>query len=157
MSTKPTFFQRELNGELRDFCRIEITGVRDIWEGPARPEDISRFPEQWEAYKKKEKRKKAKGTKLNDLPGMTEPRRCELELNDIETVEQLASADETRLRNIGEPYVELSKIAKLQVEAKQSKKKLVDEVKEEVVVSSSTLRSIADEVKNEPADNSASS
>ena len=106
---------------------------------------------------KKEKRKKTKGTKLSDLPGMTEPRRCELELNDIETVEQLAAADETRLRNIGEPYVELSKIAQLQVEAKQNKKKLVDEVKEEVVVSASTLRSIADEVKNEPADNSASS
>lgn len=157
MSVKPTFFQRELNGEIRDFCRIEIQGVRDVWEGPARPEDISRFAEQWEAYKKKEKRKKTKGTKLSDLPGMTEPRRCELELNDIETVEQLAAADETRLRNIGEPYVELSKIAQLQVEAKQNKKKLVDEVKEEVVVSASTLRSIADEVKNEPADHSASS
>lgn len=157
MSVKPTFFQRELNGEMRDFCRIEISGVRDVWEGPARPEDISRFADQWEAYKKQEKRKKAKGTKLSDLPGMTEPRRCELELNDIETVEQLASADETRLRNIGDPYVELSKIAKLQVEAKQNKKKLIDEVKDEVVVSAATLKTIANEVKHEPADNSSRS
>ena len=34
MSTKGIFFERELNGVMRDFCRIEIAGVRDIWEGP---------------------------------------------------------------------------------------------------------------------------
>jgi len=153
MSEKGIFFERELNGQTRDFCRIEIAGVRDIWEGPARPEDIQRFPESWEAYKKKGKRNKPKGSNLADLPGMTEPRRCELELNNIETVEQLAAAEETTLRNIGEPYVELAKIAMLQVEAAKNKKELVDEV----VVSAATLNTIAKEVKNEPADHSASS
>jgi hypothetical protein len=152
MSTKGIFFERELNGQTRDFCRIEIAGVRDIWEGPARPEDIQRFPAEWEAFKKKGKRKKPKGSNLADLPGMTEPRRCELELNNIETVEQLAAAEETTLRNIGEPYVELAKIAKLQVEAAKNKKELVDEV----VVSAATLNTIAKEVKDEPADDSAS-
>ena len=153
MGTKGIFFERELNGETRDFCRIEIAGVRDVWEGPARPEDIQRFPTEWEAFKKKGKRKKPKGSKLTDLPGMTEPRRCELELNNIETVEQLAAAEETTLRNIGEPYVELAKIATLQVEAAKNKKELV----EEVVVSAATLKNIAKEVKDEPADDSASS
>ena len=153
MGTKGIFFERELNGQTRDFCRIEIAGVRDIWEGPARPEDIQRFPAEWEAFKKKGKRKKPKGSNLADLPGMTEPRRCELELNNIETVEQLAAAEETTLRNIGEPYVELAKIATLQVEAAKNKKELV----EEVVVSAATLKNIAKEVKDEPADDSASS
>lgn len=153
MGTKGIFFERELNGETRDFCRIEIAGVRDVWEGPARPEDIQRFPTEWEAFKKKGKRKKPKGSKLADLPGMTEPRRCELELNNIETVEQLAAAEETTLRNIGEPYVELAKIATLQVEAAKNKKELVDEV----VVSAATLKNISKEVKDEPADDSASS
>ena len=153
MGTKGIFFERELNGETRDFCRIEIAGVRDVWEGPARPEDIQRFPAEWEAFKKKGKRKKPKGSNLADLPGMTEPRRCELELNHIETVEQLAAAEETTLRNIGEPYVELAKIATLQVEAAKNKKELVDEV----VVSAATLKNIAKEVKDEPADDSASS
>jgi hypothetical protein len=153
MGTKGIFFERELNGQTRDFCRIEIAGVRDIWEGPARPEDIQRFPAEWEAFKKKGKRKKPKGSKLAGLPGMTEPRRCELELNNIETVEQLAAAEETTLRNIGEPYVELAKIAKLQVEAAKNKKELVDEV----VVSAAALKNIAREVTDEPADNSASS
>ena len=153
MGTKGIFFERELNGQTRDFCRIEIAGVRDIWEGPARPEDIQRFPAEWEAFKKKGKRKKPKGSNLADLPGMTEPRRCELELNNIETVEQLAAAEETTLRNIGEPYVELAKIATLQVEAAKNKKELVDEV----VVSAATLKNISKEVKNEPADDSASS
>ncbi len=153
MSTKGIFFERELNGQTRDFCRIEIAGVRDIWEGPARPEDILRFPAEWEAFKKKGKRKKPKGSNLADLPGMTEPRRCELELNNIETVEQLAAAEETKLRNIGEPYVELAKIATLQVQAAKNKKELVDEV----VVSAATLKNIAKEVTDEPADDSASS
>ena len=152
MGTKGIFFERELNGQTRDFCRIEIAGVRDIWEGPARPEDIQRFTAEWEAFKKKGKRKKPKGSNLADLPGMTEPRRCELELNNIETVEQLAAAEETKLRNIGEPYVELAKIATLQVQAAKNKKELVDEV----VVSAATLKNIAKEVKNEPADDSAS-
>ena len=152
MGTKGIFFERELNGQTRDFCRIEIAGVRDIWEGPARPEDIQRFPAEWEAFKKKGKRKKPKGSNLADLPGMTEPRRCELELNNIETVEQLAAAEETKLRNIGEPYVELAKIAKLQVQAAKNKKELVDEV----VVSAATLKNIAKEVTDEPDDDSAS-
>ena len=150
MGTKGIFFERELNGQTRDFCRIEIAGVRDIWEGPARPEDIQRFPAEWEAFKKKGKRKKPKGSNLADLPGMTEPRRCELELNNIETVEQLAAAEETKLRNIGEPYVELAKIAKLQVEATKRKDDLVVEV-------AVAAQSLAEEVKHEPADNSASS
>ena len=62
MSVKGSFFARELNGENRDFCRINIASMRDVWEGPVRPEDIARFPEEWAAYKKKAK-KKNKGEK----------------------------------------------------------------------------------------------
>jgi hypothetical protein len=151
MSEKGIFFERELNGVVKDFCRIEIAGVRDIWEGPARPEDLKRFPDSWAAYKNKKKKPKKKGTALQDLPGMTEPRRCELELNDIETVEDLASAQETTLRAIGEPYVELAKIATLKVEASKQKEDLVVEV----AVAAQTLAE--PEVKNEPANNSTSS
>ena len=148
MSEKGIFFERELNGVVKDFCRIEIAGVRDIWEGPARPEDLTRFPDSWSAYKGKKKKTKKKGSSLKDLPGMTEPRRTELELHDIDTIEDLAAAQETALRAIGEPYVELAKIAKLQVEA--SKKK--DDLVVEVAVAAQTL---AEGVTNEPANNSA--
>ncbi len=151
MSEKGVFFERELNGVMKDFCRIEIAGVRDVWEGPARPEDLKRFPDSWAAYKNKKKKPKKKGTPLKDLPGMTEPRRCELELHDIETVEDLASAQETALRAIGEPYVELAKIATLQVQASKQKEDLVVEV----AVAAQTLAE--PEVKNEPANNSTSS
>jgi predicted RecB family nuclease len=82
---------------------------------------------------------------------MTEPRRCELELNDIETVEDLASAQETALRAIGEPYVELAKIAVLQVEASKQK----DDLVVEVAVAAQTLAEPG--VTNEPANNSTSS
>ena len=148
MSEKGIFFERELNGQKRDFCRIEIAGVRDIWEGPARPEDLQRFPNEWKAYKGKKKKPRTKGTGLAGLPGMTEPRRTELELHDIETIEALAAAQETALRAIGEPYVELAKIAKLQVEA--SKKK--DDLVVEVAVAAQTL---AEGVTNEPVNDSA--
>jgi len=150
MSEKGIFFERELNGEKRDFCRIEIQGVRDVWEGPARPDDLRRFPDEWKAYKGKKKKPRTKGTGLAELPGMTEPRRTELELHDIETIEALAAAEETTLRGIGEPYVELAKIATLQVEATKRKEDLVVEV----AVAAQTL---AEEVTNEPADNSPSS
>jgi predicted RecB family nuclease len=79
---------------------------------------------------------------------MTEPRRCELELNNIETVEALAAAEETTLRNIGEPYVELAKIAKLQVTADKQKADLV----EEVIVTTKTLKAVK-EKSDEPVDN----
>ena len=148
MSEKGIFFERELNGQKRDFCRIEIAGVRDIWEGPARPEDLQRFPDEWKAYKGKKKKPRTKGTGLAELPGMTSPRRTELELHDIETIEALAAAQETALRAIGEPYVELAKIAKLQVEA--SKKK--DDLVVEVAVAAQTL---AEGVTNEPVNDSA--
>ena len=151
MSEKGIFFERELNGVMKDFCRIEIAGVRDVWEGPARPEDLKRFADSWAAYKGKKKKPKKKGTALQDLPGMTEPRRCELELHDIETVEDLASAQETALRAIGEPYVELAKIAVLQVQASKQK----DDLVVEVAVAAQTLAET--EVSNEPSNNSASS
>tara|TARA_R100000655_G_scaffold97398_1_gene140318 strand:- start:692 stop:1153 length:462 start_codon:yes stop_codon:yes gene_type:complete len=150
MSVKGSFFARELNGENRDFCRITIANMRDVWEGPVRPEDIARFSEEWAAYKKKAKKKKPKGKALTSLPGMTEPRRCELELNNIETIEALAAAEETTLRNIGEPYVELAKIAKLQVTADKQKADLV----EEVIVTTETLKAVK-EKSNEPVDDSA--
>tara|TARA_R100001509_G_scaffold156659_1_gene120115 strand:- start:882 stop:1337 length:456 start_codon:yes stop_codon:yes gene_type:complete len=148
MSEKGIFFERELNGEKRDFCRIEIQGVRDVWEGPARPDDLRRFPDEWKAYKGKKKKPRRKGTALAELPGMTEPRRTELELHEIETIEALAAVEEATLRGIGEPYVELAKIAKLQVEATKKK----DDLVVEVAVAAQTL---AEEVKHEPADDSA--
>jgi len=148
MSEKGIFFERELNGEKRDFCRIEIQGVRDVWEGPARPDDLRRFPDEWKAYKGKKKKPRRKGTALAELPGMTEPRRTELELHDIETIEALAAVEEATLRGIGEPYVELAKIAKLQVEATKKR----DDLVVEVAVAAQTL---AEEVKHEPADDSA--
>jgi predicted RecB family nuclease len=73
---------------------------------------------------------------------MTEPRRIELELADIETIEELAEAEEPKLRQMGEPYVQLKKIAELQMQAKPKRaaKKAAPKV---------------EEVADEPADDSA--
>ena len=142
MAAKGIFFERELNGDMCDFCRISVPGVRDVWEGPVRPEDLARFPEQWAEYKAGKKKPKKKGGGLSELPGMTEPRRIELELADIETIEELAEAEEPKLRQMGEPYVQLKKIAELQMQAKPKRaaKKAAPKV---------------EEVADEPADDSA--
>tara|TARA_R100000700_G_scaffold3995_2_gene7061 strand:+ start:190 stop:624 length:435 start_codon:yes stop_codon:yes gene_type:complete len=124
MSVEPQFYEREFNGKMRDFVRITIKGMKDVFECPVRPEDLSRFPEQWEAYKKTKGKAKPKGTSLKELPAMSEPRRIELELIGIETVEQLAKADIEHLRTIGEPYVELQRIAELSTNSKPKQEKV---------------------------------
>ena len=124
MSVTPQFYEREFNGKLRDFVRITVKGMKDIFEAPVRPEDLSRFPDEWEAYKKTKGTKKIVGTSLKDLPAMSESRRIELELIGIESVEDLAKADIEKLRTIGEPYVELQRIAELTMNAKPKAKKI---------------------------------
>jgi hypothetical protein len=124
MSVEPQFYEREFNGKMRDFVRITIKGMKDVFEAPVRPQDISRFPDEWEAYKKTKGIKKQVGTALKELPAMSEPRRIELELIGIESVEDLAKANIEKLRTIGEPYVELQRIAELTINAKPKAKKI---------------------------------
>ena len=124
MTVTPQFYEREFNGKIRDFVRITVKGMKDIFEAPVRPQDLSRFPEEWEAYKKTKGIKKQVGTALKELPAMSEPRRIELELIGIESVEDLAKADIEKLRTIGEPYVELQRIAELTINAKPKAKKI---------------------------------
>jgi len=123
MTVKAQFYEREFNDKLRDFVRISIKGMKDIFEAPVRPQDLTRFPDEWQSYKKSKGIKKIDGTSLKDLPAMSEPRRIELELIGIETIEQLAEAKIDVLRSVGEPYVELQRIAELTVKAKPTTKK----------------------------------
>ena len=125
MLVTPQFYEREFNGKMRDFVRITIKGMKDIFEAPVRPQDLSRFPEEWEAYKKTKGTKKIVGTSLKELPAMSEPRRVELELVGIESVEDLAKAEVDKLRNLGQPYVELQRIAELTMNAKKPSPKIV--------------------------------
>ena len=124
MTVKPQFYEREFNGKIRDFIRISVSGLKDIFEAPVRPQDLSRFPDEWLNYKKTKGTKKIVGTSLKELPAMSEPRRIELELIGIESVEDFAKAEVQILRNLGEPYVELQRIAELTMKAKQPKQKV---------------------------------
>jgi|TARA_R110000803_G_scaffold209030_1_gene278186 hypothetical protein len=124
MTVKPQFYEREFNGKIRDFIRISVSGLKDIFEAPVRPQDLSRFPDEWLNYKKTKGTKKIVGTSLKELPAMSEPRRIELELIGIESVEDFAKAEIQILRNLGEPYVELQRIAELTMKAKQPKQQV---------------------------------
>ena len=118
------FFKKMFNGEIRDFARIPVTDTKDILETPVRATDVQRFPKEWAEYKKNEN-KKITGTLLNNLPGISEDKKIELELKGIQTIEQLDKAKSAILQSMGDVYVSLQKIAQLHVKAnaKSSTKK----------------------------------
>lgn len=118
------FFKKMFNGEIRDFARIPVTDTKDILETPVRTTDVQRFPKEWAEYKKNEN-KKITGTLLNNLPGISEDKKIELELKGIQTIEQLDKAKSAILQSMGDVYVSLQKIAQLHVKAnsKSSTKK----------------------------------
>ena len=110
------FYKKMFNGEMRDFARIPVTDTKDILETPVRSTDVQRFPKEWAEYKKNEN-KKITGTLLNNLPGISEDKRIELELKGIQTIEQLDKAKTAILQGMGDVYVSLQEIAKLHVKA----------------------------------------
>ena len=118
------FFKKMFNGEIRDFARIPVTDTKDILETPVRATDVQRFPKEWAEFKKNENKKIA-GTLLNNLPGISEDKKIELELKGIQTIEQLDKAKSAILQSMGDVYVSLQKIAQLHVKAnsKSSTKK----------------------------------
>jgi hypothetical protein len=119
------FFKKMFNGEMRDFARIPVTDTKDILETPVRATDVQRFPKEWAEFKKNEN-KKITGTLLNNLPGISEDKKIELELKGIQTIEQLDKAKSAILQSMGDVYVSLQKIAQLHVKAntKSSTKKI---------------------------------
>ena len=122
---KVQFYKKMFNGEMRDFARIPVTDTKDILETPVRATDVQRFPKEWAEYKKNEN-KKITGTLLNNLPGISEDKKIELELKGIQTIEQLDKAKSAILQSMGDVYVSLQKIAQLHVKAnsKSSTKKI---------------------------------
>ena len=124
------FFKKMFNGEMRDFARIPVTDTKDILETPVRATDVQRFPKEWAEYKKNEN-KKITGTLLNNLPGISEDKKIELELKGIQTIEQLDKAKSAILQSMGDVYVSLQKIAQLHVKANtKSSTKKIQEKKE---------------------------
>ena len=121
---KVQFYKKMFNGEIRDFARIPVTDTKDILETPVRATDVQRFPKEWAEFKKNEN-KKITGTLLNNLPGISEDKKIELELKGIQTIEQLDKAKSAILQSMGDVYVSLQKIAQLHVKAnsKSSTKK----------------------------------
>ena len=110
------FFKKMFNGEMRDFARIPVTDTKDILETPVRATDVQRFPKEWAEFKKNEN-KKITGTLLNNLPGISEDKKIELELKGIQTIEQLDKEKSAILQSMGDVYVSLQKIAQLHVKA----------------------------------------
>ena len=122
------FYKKMFNGEMRDFARIPVTDTKDILETPVRASDIQRFPKEWAEYQKNKDKKPV--TKKVNLPGLAEDHRIELELKGIKTLKDLASAKTTVLQSMGNIYVTLQEIAKLQVKADEKDKSTSKKSKE---------------------------
>jgi hypothetical protein len=125
---KVQFYKKMFNGEMRDFARIPVTDTKDILETPVRASDVERFPKEWAEYQKNKDKKPVNKTII--LPGLAEDQRIELELKGIKTVEALASAKTTVLQSMGNIYVTMQEIAKLQVKADEKTKSTSKESEE---------------------------
>jgi cell division protein FtsB len=125
------------------YVEIKVKDSRDVVDRPAREDDIRRFPREYQFYEVKKDKVKS-GTPLNQFAFLSPIQIESCNVKGIFTVEDLASLDEERARNIGlldevafaKKFLEMSKnnnaIAKYEAEIKKLKAEIVklkDELK----------------------------
>ncbi|WP_417790633.1 hypothetical protein [Terasakiella pusilla] len=106
-----------------DHIEIRIVGSPDTVIRKAKPEDISRFPEVFEAYRGG-KKEEVVGTPLEDIPGMSPSRAVSLRLKGVRVAEEVAALDDAPAKAaIGMGWLDLRKAAQNVVELAQLKDK----------------------------------
>jgi hypothetical protein len=98
--------------ENKDYIRIFFVGSRDYLDRRATEEDKVRFARQWKAYQDKEKTD-WEGTPLEEWSALDEATRATLKYYHVYTVEQLVSASDATLEQIGMGSRDLQKKARI--------------------------------------------
>jgi hypothetical protein len=100
------------NFEMTDYTevphlRLQIPGSKTVYDQPARlesrpdrPSDAERFPHAWLAFKNGQKND-GTGTPLDQIEGISENDIRRLEINGVNSVEQLASVADVHLDGLG--------------------------------------------------------
>lgn len=99
-----------------DHIEIKIVGSPDTVIRKAKPEDVARFPDIYEAYKGG-KKEEVEGIPLEEIPGMSPSRAVALRLKGVRVAEELAALDDAPAKAaIGMGWMDIRKAAQNVVE-----------------------------------------
>jgi hypothetical protein len=84
-----------------DCVEVAIIGDPNIYHGRATPQDVARFPKEWEAYQAGLDLPTPEGTPLTDIPGFTQELERMYKMYGIHVVEQLATASDIAIQKLG--------------------------------------------------------
>jgi hypothetical protein len=112
------FYKRDTG----DYITVQHAGdAGQEYHGKVTPQDIQRFPEQWDAYVKGLDMPPVVGTPLTEIPGFTQELERFYRAHGISVCEQFAEASDAVCQKLGMGVMGFRKMAKLIVENKKSK------------------------------------
>ena len=119
MSKVRAKFFKDDDGQHRDMVEISIIGDPNTLIRKVTPEDVQRFPRDWEAYQAGEAEVVVVGTPLTDVPGIDKGVSLALELKGVRTAEELAALVEAATKGLGMGMTTFAQSARLLLKAKQ--------------------------------------
>lgn len=104
-----------------DYISIGIIGDPNVYKGKVTPEDIRKFPREWEAYQKgRPADEEISGTPITEVPGITKQIAAQYKVNGIRTAEELAALNDMACSRVGLGALSHRKAAQLLIRAKQA-------------------------------------
>lgn len=85
----------------KDIIEVAVIGDPNIYHGKVTPQDIARFPKEWEAYQAGLDLPQPEGLDLMEIPGMTQQLAQWYKLHGVAVVEQLAEASDIAIQKLG--------------------------------------------------------
>jgi len=117
---EPNIYARFYEKDGRRLVAIGIKGTRDEVVEFALPHHALRFPEEFAAFEKGLGEPEAKGTSLEEIPGVSPEKAAGLRLMKIHSVEELASVGDNVLVGLGLGAHALRRSAQLLLQARKA-------------------------------------
>lgn len=114
---RATFFKDDVTG--RDMVVVKIIGDTNTSIRKATPEDIMKFPRDWENYQAGNKEVDVGGTPITEVPGVDRNLALALKLKGVRNAEELAALDEAAAKGLGMGIYTMSRTARLLIAAKR--------------------------------------
>lgn len=114
---RATFFKDDALG--RDMVEIKMIGDPNTFIRKVTPEDVLKFPREWEAYQAGAKEVDVGGTPITEVPGVDRNLALALKLKGVRNAEELAALDEAAAKGLGMGIYTMSRTARLLIAAKR--------------------------------------
>lgn len=102
-----------------DMIEIAIIGDPNTLIRKVTPQDVHRWPREWEAYQSGKTEIDVGGTPIIEVPGVDRNMALALKLKGVRNAEELAALDEAAAKALGMGVLTLVKTAKLLIRAKE--------------------------------------